>query len=222
MRVSSDIPELNWRVYGMENSALLQRSIYLRMAVIVFFCGIFFALIYAIALRRKNLREQLEYRIKVEAQLIEARDKLEQRVEKRTKALTLANRELQLEIDERQKAEQELRQAQGELMHATRLATLGQLSAGITHELSQPLAAINSYAENAISFLENKNYRYATTNLTDILKVCERMAQITMHLKSFSRKTSDELEQVDLLESVNNALAFDKCENKRASGRSVD
>ncbi|MCH7881186.1 MAG: hypothetical protein IIB69_06370 [Proteobacteria bacterium] len=62
---------------------------------------------------------------------------LEQRVQRRT-------RELENEVEERKKAEQTLRNTQAELIQAAKLAGLGQMSAGISHELNQPLTAIRN------------------------------------------------------------------------------
>ncbi len=208
LRISRDVSVLNWQVHALEESSELRAAIFYRAIAVVLIALMLLALLYAAALRRINLTEQFEFRQKTEKELIEARDKLEIRVKKRTEALTIANQELKLEIDERQKAEQELRLAQDGLIHAARLAALGRLSAELTHELTQPLSAINSYAENAISFLQNDKPEATSNNLTEILQVCERMTQITTQLKSYARKSTEQIEVVDLSDSINNALVL--------------
>ncbi|MFC3117900.1 hypothetical protein ACFOHS_04930 [Jhaorihella thermophila] len=79
--------------------------------------------------------------------LAEANAELEQRVEARTRELSDTNRRLLREIEERHEAEAALRRAQAELVQAGKLSALGQMSAGISHELNQPLMAIQQFAE---------------------------------------------------------------------------
>ncbi len=72
----------------------------------------------------------------------------------RTRALSETNTALRREVVEREEAEEALRRAQAELVQAGKLSALGQMSAGISHELNQPLMAIRSYAENGVAFLD--------------------------------------------------------------------
>ena len=62
--------------------------------------------------------------------------------------LLATNQELQQEVVERARAEQSLRETQDELIHAGKLAVLGQMAAGITHEINQPLAALRTLSDN--------------------------------------------------------------------------
>lgn len=118
---------------------------------------------------------------------MEAKQKLEFQVMERTA-------ELQMEIDEREKTEVMLMQTQEELIQAAKLAVLGQMSASISHELNNPLAAIRSFAENGKRFLDRGQPERTTDNLTRISALTDRMANISQQLKSFARKTSsDEL-----------------------------
>ncbi len=121
----------------------------------------------------------------------EAMQKLEFQVMERTA-------ELQMEIDEREKTEQMLRQTQEELIQAAKLAVLGQMSASISHELNNPLAAIRSFAENGKRFLDKGQPERTTDNLTRISALTDRMAKISQQLKSLARKTSSD-ELVDAL-----------------------
>ena len=73
---------------------------------------------------------------------------LEARVKERTQALTDANTHLLREVHERKEAEAALTRAQADLVQAGKLSALGQMSAGISHELNQPLMAIQQFAEN--------------------------------------------------------------------------
>ncbi|MBW3694525.1 sensor histidine kinase [Vibrio sp. T187] len=134
----------------------------------------------------------------------EAKQKLEFLVMERTS-------ELHLEIDQRIKTEETLRKTQDDLIQAAKLAVLGQMSASISHELNNPLAAIRSFSENGKLFLSKEKYDRAQENFTRISALTERMAKISLQLKSFAKKSSStELVQVPLLpilHSVNELIA---------------
>lgn len=133
---------------------------------------------------------------------------LERRVVERTAALTESNERLQGEIVERHRAEAELKEKQDELVQAAKLAALGQMSAGMAHEINQPLAALRSYADNAVVFLNMGRTDGARDNLTEIADLTERMARITGQLKQFARKSSGGLEPVDAAAMIESALAL--------------
>ena len=82
-----------------------------------------------------------------------ARLELERRVAERTADLSTAHSELVMQVEERQKTEAKLQTVQQDLVQANRLAILGQVTAGVAHEINQPVAAIRSYADNAKTFL---------------------------------------------------------------------
>ncbi|WP_153112105.1 sensor histidine kinase [Propionivibrio limicola] len=154
--------------------------------------------------RRRLLKERLAAR---EA-LQKAHDELERKVEERTLDLSATNQQLQTEIAERVRAEQTLRAAQDELIQAGKLAVIGQLSAGIVHELNQPLAALRTLSGNAVRFLERGNEQTARDNLERIGQLVDRMGQITGQLKAFARKSSGKAAPVDLRQVVANAIAL--------------
>lgn len=118
----------------------------------------------------------------------EAKQKLEFLVMERTS-------ELHAEIEERIRAEEALRQMQDELIQAAKLAMLGQMSASISHELNNPLAAIRGFADNARRFIAKGQIERVDDNLARISSLTDRMAKISDQLKSFARK-SDAQEQV--------------------------
>ncbi|EKO3867920.1 sensor histidine kinase [Vibrio harveyi] len=129
----------------------------------------------------------------------EANQKLEYQVMARTA-------ELQAEIAQRIETEQTLRVTQDELVQAAKLAVLGQMSASISHELNNPLAAIRSFAENGKLFLHKEKYERTEENLTRISALTDRMANISQQLRSFAKKTSgNELAQTHLLPVIASA-----------------
>jgi two-component system, NtrC family, C4-dicarboxylate transport sensor histidine kinase DctB len=141
-----------------------------------------FAIIYLALLlnyHRKVKQHQIE---QLES---EAKQKLEFLVMERTA-------KLHAEIHERAKTEQQLRQTQNELIQAAKLAVLGQMSASISHELNNPLAAIRSFADNGRRFLAKNKLERADENLQRISGLTERMAKIGTQLKSFARKSTTE------------------------------
>lgn len=113
---------------------------------------------------------------------------LEDRVIARTQALRTANTSLQAEIEERRRTEAELRSTQDDLVQAGKLAALGQMSAAIAHEINQPLTAMRTFVASGRILLERGQHAEVGTNLTAIGDLAERMARITAHLKTFSRK----------------------------------
>ena len=206
--LKNQVKQLGWEVYTMREYGLVSSIFWFRFLTLSTIGLLSILLINLLLTKRRNLLAHLEYRKLTEEKLLESNNQLEKRVTLRTKALTEANDELKIEISERERAEMELRQAQQELLHTARLATLGQLSAGLSHELNQPLAAITAYAENAISFLDNGQNEQTQTNIEYILGLCAKINQITDQLKSHARKSSDKIEKVNLHEAVNNALVL--------------
>ncbi|UTW10966.1 ATP-binding protein [Marinobacterium rhizophilum] len=136
-----------------------------------------------------------------ETQLQRAQLLLESRVEQRTQDLTLANARLQREIGQHQ-------QTQNELIQTAKLAVLGQMSAGINHELNQPLTAIRSYADNGRVFLQRGRAERAEANLEEISQLTERMAKIIHPLKEFARVSSGAPEPVCLKAVRDGALSI--------------
>ena len=113
----------------------------------------------------------------------DAKHKLEFQVMERTA-------ELHHEVKVRTETEHTLRQTQDELIQAAKLAVLGQMSASISHELNNPLAAIRSYADNGKAFLEKGKPEKTSENLVRISALTERMAQISKQLKAFAKKSN--------------------------------
>lgn len=138
--------------------------------------------------------------------LAEANAVLESRVETRTRALQSTNSQLRREVSEREEAEAALKKAQEELVQAGKLSALGQMSAGISHELNQPLMAIQQFAENGDAFLQRGQIDRVGENLTRISSMSVRMARIIKNLRAFSRNENEPMARVDLVQVVNTAV----------------
>jgi two-component system C4-dicarboxylate transport sensor histidine kinase DctB len=120
-------------------------------------------------------------RKRYEQEITQARIELEERVRERTFELEGANTRLRNEIEEH-------KGTQRELIQTAKLAVLGQLSAGINHELNQPLTAIRAFAGNGLKFLDRGQYEQAHTNLQHISQLGHHMGDIIARFKVFARK----------------------------------
>lgn len=202
------LPALGWRIYALADWQPVTRTAIAGSLTALSFAGLLGLLALGLWLRRAQLKAQFAFRDRTEKALLQARDRLEERVAKRTQALQTTNQALERENAERREAEARLREAQAELVHAAQLATVGKLSSGISHELNQPLAAIGHYADNAKKLLAAGNASATAENLQEIAALSERTAQITAQLKAYSRKTDDEVEAVALEDVINHALVL--------------
>lgn len=145
--------------------------------------------------RRRALRQLT----KAQTELQQAHAQLEQLVDSRTAELRQTNDALKTQIAQRL-------QTEGELLQASKLAVLGQMSAGLSHEVNQPLTALRALARNSIRLLESGRQDVVATNLKLMDEMVERMGQITRQLKSFARKADEQVTgAVSLLDSVRNA-----------------
>jgi len=155
-------------------------------------------------MRRVRVREMIRSR----ALLQTAYAELNERVAERTADLSEANVLLTKEVSERTRAEQDLRAAHDELIQASKLAALGQMAAGITHELNQPLAALRSFSDNTRVLIERGDHVAAHENLEAIAALTERMGKITNQLKLFVAKARPKNARTDVGRALRNVLAM--------------
>lgn len=136
------------------------------------------------------------------------RTELERRVTERTEDLSRARDRLQAEIVDHRTTEAKLQGVQQELVQANRLAILGQVAAGVAHEINQPVATIRAYADNARVFLDRKQITPVEENLGAIAALTERIGGITDELKAFARKGRTAAEPVELRGVIEGALVL--------------
>ncbi|WP_027675220.1 sensor histidine kinase [Agrobacterium larrymoorei] len=146
----------------------------------------------AIWLRRRQKAEQAR------AASEQDRAELERRVQERTRDLTMARDRLQAEILRHEQTGKELQSVQHELVQANRLSILGQVAAGVAHEINQPVATIRAFADNARTFLKRKRVPEADENLESIAALTERIGVITSDLKILARKGRTAAEPVSI------------------------
>ena len=206
LHVSAPMPQAGWEVQILSDIKEIDQFV-VRTIVLV---GSFFVFVIMVILlfwqHQQRLTERHRYEENSRKLLEDANEELESRVAVRTVELTESNVKLRQEIGERQKTEEQLRRARKELIHAAKLAALGQMSAGITHELNQPLAAIRVYSDNAVQLLQQHRSGDALWNLEQISELTERMAELAAQLKLFARKNSGKVDIVPLHGSLDGAL----------------
>jgi two-component system C4-dicarboxylate transport sensor histidine kinase DctB len=204
-------------VIGMTGEGLVDVAPALRLAasqaLVVAAAGLVVgALLLTLSVRRNALAQRLTLEAAANA-------RLERRVQARTAELSATNRALRREVDERKAAEQALKRAQSDLIQAGKLSALGQMSAGISHELNQPLMAISSFAENGAAFLERGKPKRAAENLVRISDLARRMGRIIRNLRAFARQEVQPVRPVDLRAVVEAVLDLSNGRLKRSGVR---
>ncbi len=124
---------------------------------------------------------------------------LERAVAERTRALSD-------EMRERRAAEERLGRLQSDMVQANKLAALGQITAGVAHEVNQPLATIRLLAENANALLPQDRAPDVAGNLASILSMTDRITRITQQLRGFARKATGDIGPVALADAFEAAL----------------
>lgn len=129
-------------------------------------------------------------------------------LKKESAELRILNARLQREIAEREKVQKDLAVAEQTLAQSSKLAALGEMSAAVSHELNQPLAAMKTYLAGAKLLLQRKRPDEALSSFQRIDDLIERMGAITRQLKSFARKGGEAFEAIDFRSSVSTALSM--------------
>jgi two-component system C4-dicarboxylate transport sensor histidine kinase DctB len=206
---------LGWQMLLLVDRREPHRSA-LAVAMLVTLSG---ALLLALAvqwdLRRRRRSEQRA----AEARLRAANAELEHKITQRTLALSEANTQLERKISELKRAEAIVRETQDKAVQAGKLAVLGQLSAGMSHELNQPLTALRTLSDSAGKLLVQGRITETRENLTLIGEVAARMGKTITQLKAFARKEAPSLRRVCLGHPISQAVML--VEPRRAELRAT-
>lgn len=185
MTASLSVPVSGWHLYHIEPLDGTLQAARGRAEIAAILFAILLSLLLAglawAIVRRRRARE--------------ARAVLEQEVALRTA-------DLAREMDARAAADQRYRQAREELAHANRLGTLGTISAGVAHEINQPVATIRTFAENASAFLDRAQPEQVATNLREIVAMTDRIGSITAQLRRYARRGVGEIGPVSLAQAM--------------------
>ena len=204
------VPSEGWRIIAASDIAPVQWIANLVAAIVFLAAALLFALGFYLRERQHRIRVKLD-----------AHDALERRVEARTRELADANTTLALEIEERRRAQDHLQLAQDELIQAAKLAALGQMSAAIVHEVSQPVGAMENYLA-ATGVLAARGEVEAVRGNVEIARdLLRRMQRTIHHLKSFARKEKGQLEQVDVAQVLAAAVELVQHRSKRLGAEVV-
>ncbi len=181
-------------------------SVYSFAAMIVALTGVTLAIIFTVI--SLFIQRQHIIRLKLDNQqaLESAYSHLEELVRERSRQLEIQNTSLAREVQERILSEQKMKTMQQELIRTEKLAVIGQLSAGIAHEINQPLSAISVLSENSVRFLEQGQTDILKSNLHRIVDLVGFIGRISQQLRSFSRTNDDLTQPVSVPLSIDNAL----------------
>lgn len=155
-------------------------------------------------------------RFKNAQRLKQSQQLLEKKVEERTADLSASNAKLHEEIAQRQLAQIKMNNMQDELIQSEKLAVIGSMSAGINHEINQPLAALRSYSENALAYQKRNMTDKVKNNLTLIIGLVDRLSDIVSQFNSFSKKSTGIATAVNVQMSIMAAMSIIKHQAKSA------
>lgn len=122
--------------------------------------------------------------------------------------LRTLNQQLQQEIAERLRVQESLAVAEQTLEQSSKLAALGEMSAAVSHELNQPLAAMKTYLAGAKLLLRRNRPDEALSAFGRIDDLIERMGMITRQLKSYARKGQAAWSPVNMQDALASSLAM--------------
>jgi C4-dicarboxylate-specific signal transduction histidine kinase len=167
----------------------------------------------------EGIVRDISERKRVEEALQRVHHELEERVAQRTTELAEANTALRVEIAERVHAQDQLRQHQAALAHVLRVSTMGEMAAGLAHEINQPLGAIANYANGIATRL-----RGGRIQADALLGAAEQIAaealragEVIRRLRDFVRRSDFNRERCDLNALVREAAHLIEPDARAAS-----
>ncbi|MCX8995853.1 ATP-binding protein [Rhizobiaceae bacterium BDR2-2] len=182
LRLSLPVPTTGWRLHFLLPVAETVAAMKWQDRSVAFA-----TLLPVLGLAGFVLRRRQQALRKIEVERV-AREELERRVEARTRDLTAARDRLQEEISGHERTGRKLQSVQQELVQANRLAILGQVAAGVAHEINQPVATIRAFADNGRTLLDRGRVTEVEENLEQIAALTDRIGTITGDLKMLARK----------------------------------
>ncbi|MDN3517798.1 cache domain-containing protein [Aquisalimonas lutea] len=181
-----ELPEQDWDLYYLSPAAPLRtQTTAVWVGLLTLATAVYFLLLYIRERREKLISRR------------EAED---------ADRIRAINRQLQDEVEVRRRTEQELRNAEAELVQAAKMAALGQMSASVAHEINQPLAAVQTNVASARLLLRNGDTDELNEVLGQVEMLVQRMASMAQQLKTYARKSSEDNGPFELQRSVHNAL----------------
>jgi two-component system C4-dicarboxylate transport sensor histidine kinase DctB len=180
-----EMSDAGWTVRVLLDTAPLRAQARLAVAAFALLLAVAMLLGWSVLQRRARLAERLAIQATAQADL-------ERQVAERTADLTRVN--------------DDLRRMQADLVQAGKLAALGRMSAALSHEINQPLAAARNYADSAERLIDRGDLPRAKENIGQILALIDRMVTIARHLRNVARKPNEPLRAADLRAAVQDSL----------------
>ncbi|GIT92460.1 two-component sensor histidine kinase [Jannaschia pagri] len=188
MQMEARVPFRGWRLVSFTSYESVRERVNGVLALILMGFALLLALGFYLLNRRSTLRSLLFQRESV--------------------ALRRLNDRLSREIAERKRVQEELKETELSLAQSSKLAALGEMSAAVSHELNQPLAAMKTYLAGARLLLERRRADEALSSFQRINDLIDRMGAITRQLKSYARKGGEAFEDVDVRDALSAALTL--------------
>jgi len=163
------------------------------------------------------LRLEIAERKRTEQALHQAKDDLELKVLERTAELRKANEDLFAEIaqhkqadEERKRAQEAYSKAQAELVHVTRVMTMGELAASIAHEVSQPLSGVVINGNTCLRWLAANppNLDEARQTAQRIVRDGKRAGDVIARIRTLATKSSSTKEPMNLNQAIQDAIGL--------------
>jgi two-component system C4-dicarboxylate transport sensor histidine kinase DctB len=188
MRLEKRIPFRGWRITSYTTYASVRERVNAVLALEIMGFAILLAFAFYALSRRASVRVALFQRESAEL-----------------RALNIA---LQREIAERKRVQETLAVAEQTLEQSSKLAALGEMSAAVSHELNQPLAAMKTYLAGARLLLRRNRQEEALSSFGRIDDLIERMGAITRQLKSYARKGQEAFSPVNMGDALTSSLSM--------------
>src|SRR5271154_2865591 len=149
----------------------------------------------------------MSQRKRAEEALQKVLGELELKVQERTAELATANDELRSEIIERQHAQEALQKAQAELAHVSRLMTLGELTASISHEVNQPIAAVVTNGQVCLRLLAFETPRPddLRTTVERIVRDANRASEVIQRIRALAKRTEPQMLSLNINDVIREA-----------------
>ena len=120
-----------------------------------------------------------------------------------------------LDLTERKRAEDALHHAQMELTHVTRVATLGEMTASIAHEINQPLAAVVTSASACLRWLDAQKLEEARRSASRVIAEGHRASEIIGRIRALAKKAPLRKDWLDVNETIHEVIALTHSEVQR-------
>lgn len=188
MRITNRISFRGWRMTSFTTYVSIRERVNAVLALEIMGFAILLALAFYALSRKSALRMAL--------------------FQRESAVLRDLNTRLRREVAERERVQETLAVAEQSLAQSSKLAALGEMSAAVSHELNQPLAAMKTYLAGARLLLGRNRPEEALVSFGRIDDLIERMGAITRQLKSYARKGGDTFSPVNMGDALASSLSM--------------